>query len=111
MPGTGSTDEIRLERLVNYAAFITDTTTGETRRYQLDATTPYGEGSRFWWAEGNFSCDCNRGPCFQRAGGVPEDALDWEIGCSLNRARRYRVSHLELDDGTRVEIDTVEDDL
>jgi hypothetical protein len=31
---------------------------------------PFGDGSDYWWSEGNASCDCNRGLWFQGGGAV-----------------------------------------
>jgi hypothetical protein len=52
----------------NYIAHITDTTTGETRAVRMDY--PFGDGSYYWWREGNASCDCNRGAWFYGRGGL-----------------------------------------
>lgn len=41
-----------------YRALITNTTTGETRTWSADG--PLDDDARFLWAEGNYSCDCNR---------------------------------------------------
>lgn len=38
----------------------------------------WGEGSEYWWTEGNMSCDCNRGLEWDRGGGVKEADLKME---------------------------------
>lgn len=54
---------------------IRDNATGEVRPYEghtiVDA---YGETpSDFMWADGNYSCDCNRRLFFRRAGGEDDE--------------------------------------
>ena len=58
---------------MGYDAHITDTTTGETRVSRMDLD--WHEASDFWWSEGNFACDCNRGTEFARASGENVDDL------------------------------------
>lgn len=48
--------------------------------------------SEFWWSEGNFACDCNRGDCFHRA--LTSEDTDEECGDD-----RYQV-RITLPDGT-----------
>lgn len=56
-----------------YTVSITDTTTGETRERTYDDLGEWDEGSEYWWTDGNFGCDCNRGLEFGRAGGIDYD--------------------------------------
>ena len=56
---------------------ITDTETGETRIYEDEY--PYND---FLWTEGNYSCDCNRGLFFERAGGREPDPHEHMCGFS-----------------------------
>ena len=53
---------------INCRVKITGTFKGQPFEYTDPESTPGsqfydrdGDPSRFWWAEGNFSCDCNRG--------------------------------------------------
>lgn len=63
---------------------ITDTTTGESRSYPGTDSDWWPDGGSYsWWSSGNFSCDCNRYLCFQRA--RAEDEEDFE--CSDYRFR------------------------
>jgi hypothetical protein len=39
--------------------FLLNTVTGEIRR------SAWQNGGRFWWTEGNASCDCNRAIAFE----------------------------------------------
>lgn len=59
---------------MSYLAYITDKQTGETRACHMDLE--WQESSPFWWGDGNYRCDCNRGSTFARAGGEDVDALD-----------------------------------
>ena len=52
-----------------YNAHITDTTTGETRVVFRD--WEWDDGADFWWSEGNFGCDCNRGNEYHDGGENP----------------------------------------
>lgn len=65
-----------------YRYQIRDTQTGETTVHGFEPS----EGSRcpFWWLEGNFSCDCNRGREFHRGRGV-ELAESPECSAEVNR--------------------------
>lgn len=70
------------------AITITDKTTGESRVYTGYEWDAYAE---FDWAENNYSCDCNRGLCFARAGGDNPDVFDFE--CGNERSRVDSVLH------------------
>ncbi|KKN08954.1 hypothetical protein LCGC14_1051430 [marine sediment metagenome] len=88
---------------MGYTVHIKDTTTGEvrTRHYDKDWDDP-DLANYFWWTEGNFSCDCNRGAEFDRAGGLPEkvEEGDWEP-CNTG-PNRYTLEKIVTDDGTEV---------
>lgn len=93
---------------MGYNAHITDTKTGETRVCRMDFD--WTESSAFWWDEGNFSCDCNRGATFSRAGGEDPDALDDEedaarFPCGDNR---YWVRCVSDDGAVLFEDDPIE---
>lgn len=44
---------------IPYYVEITHIASGETRRMKQKDIL-WGEGSEYWWSEGNFGCDCNR---------------------------------------------------
>lgn len=54
---------------VEYRAKITDRKTGAS-------ATTVERWSRFWWLEGNGSCDCNRQCALERALGRDFDPMD-----------------------------------
>ena len=60
-----------------YPIAVKDTETGEVRRMDFPlyghdrGTKP--EDNLFWWSEGNFGCDCNRGDVFHDIGGEERD--------------------------------------
>jgi hypothetical protein len=58
------------------------------------------EGSNFQWTEGNYGCDCNRELFFERAAGLDPDVMSATCGTD-----RYSVEHIELPDGTRIELE------
>lgn len=60
---------------------IRNNETGEIRQYadELLEDWTLGRPSIFIWAEGNYSCDCNRRLFFARVKGEDED---WGGGCS-----------------------------
>jgi hypothetical protein len=67
---------------MSYTVEIRERSTGETvtRVYpefewvsSREQPGEEGNGSRYWWTDGNFGCDCNRRTEFQRAKGLPED--------------------------------------
>lgn len=59
----------------HYFAHITDTMTGETRICDMGDIL-WGEGSDYWWGQGNFSCDCNRSMKYFG------DEIDDEVSCN-----------------------------
>lgn len=81
---------------VPYRVEITDTTTGETRWHEMDIPfylpNAEGTGSMFWWGDGNFSCDCNRGFVWSWAAGGDSDFDAAECG-----EGRYKVKCWGLD--------------
>ena len=62
-------------RWVRVTARIRDNATGEVREYGTDEILENGEETPndFGWAEGNYSCDCNRHLFFARAFGEEEN--------------------------------------
>ncbi len=64
---------------MKYAAHILDRRTGERVIAPQDQSWTHVDGGtrEFWWAEGNYSCDCNRYAEFFRAKGVDVDDEDW----------------------------------
>lgn len=95
--------EVGMSICHGYVATIIDTQTGESVQYdcsKLDWYDGDDGSSEFWWTEGNFSCDCNRGLSFYRAKHKAEP--DDELGCG---AGRYRVPFVTLSDGRVVNVD------
>lgn len=92
---------------MSYTFRIRDNDTKEIRIGKMDLDWWHDDihagrtDSTFWWQEGNFSCDCNRGDEWQRAGGVKEEDLD-DSPCGMTR---YTVLDVTLEDGTVVPID------
>lgn len=79
------------EPTTGYTVTLRDTTTGETRERHM----PY-EWSAFWWTDGNFGCDCNRGDVFH------DDSPDVRP-CGDTR---YELVRVVLDDGRDVTAET-----
>lgn len=107
------TDPVRLAAIekansqpVTYVVRIKDTKTGEVR--VMPETLDWGiekGGSYFWWTEGNYGCDCNRGMEFDRAGGVPEEEVqEREYPCNTG-VKRYQVLEATFPDGSEIVID------
>lgn len=96
-----------------YLVELIDSTTGEVRWFKINwpgaswHKKDHPEGDLFWWTEGNFGCDCNRGMSFVRAQdgwneeAAPEDWAD-DIGCGHTR---YRATWAWTEDGSFVRID------
>lgn len=82
-----------------YQVEITDTVRGETRLAKMD-DLDWHSASDYWWTEGNFCCDCNRGDVWTRAGGEEPGENDYPCGYE-----RFHVAHAILEDGTLVKID------
>ena len=93
---------------MKYSADITDTTTGETRRFETEIAdyADVHDLLEYLWTDGNYSCDCNRSMDFVRASGSDEDP--WEVteavGCS-GKKNRFRVEELRLEDGIVIAVD------
>jgi hypothetical protein len=97
---------------MGYEVTIRKNDTGEVRRYAMDFDWDKDEGQTdlFWWTDGNFGCDCNRGSSFLRAGGPgPADDPHWnnvEFDCGHEG---YTVLHAYLPDGRVIPIDAPAD--
>jgi hypothetical protein len=94
---------------MTYKVEIRKNATGEVRVCQMALEWDKGDGRTdiFWWTDGNFACDCNRGTVFDDAGGVDtasmtdeEDALAYPCGMAA-----YTVIRAILPDGTVIAID------
>lgn len=81
---------------MKYTAFIKNVETGEVRECIDDYKDEYLDSLQFIWGEGNFSCDCNRAAMFEN---YNTHAIDLPCGDG-----HYTVSHLILENGTRIEI-------
>ena len=77
-----------------YFAVIQRTSDSAIRR--CPQACAWQEGSWFWWADGTYSCDCNRHLEFERAAGH-SPAMDEDIPCGASE--RYRVLRFEFPDG------------
>lgn len=86
--------------MMAYRVRIRNNETGEVRVTHHDLT--WHASSLFWWIDGNFGCDWNRGAEFQRAAGVPEADIVWECG-----NEKYTAIDATLDDGTVIPIDEI----
>ena len=85
------------KKLKPYFVTMRDMETQEERTFSMDGIE-WGDGSDFWWSEGNYSCDCNRHLEFQEAKtGVRP--MDDNISCN---GERYTVICIKLEDGTKV---------
>lgn len=84
---------------MTYKVAIRNNATMEVRI--ADKDLEWHEASEFWWTDGNFGCDCNRGDEWQRAIGTKEDDLvDTDCG-----HEKYSVLYVEFPDGKRINID------
>ena len=100
---------------MGYKVAIRKNETGEVHMYHIDTEWEHGDGYTdfFWWADGNFSCDCNREMSFERAAFTPEELAargflnDYDAECS---GGRFTVLYAELEDGTRVPIEDEADE-
>jgi hypothetical protein len=77
---------------------ITDTVTQEKRNYKDTLYTTENYDGIFIWAEGNYSCDCNRKAFFERAMNEPKSSAD-EYPCGDGR---YKVEITRENDGTLI---------
>lgn len=83
---------------MNYSVEIRNNATGETVTYAMK-NIAWQDWSTYWWTEGNFGCDCNRGQSFMRAKGYPEPV---DHDCSNDK---FTVIRATMEDGTELEID------
>jgi hypothetical protein len=76
-----------------YTVTLRDTDTGEIRQFD------YRDGPTrlFFWTEGNFSCDCNRGEVFYRAEIDRGERAPLSFGCGEGR---FELIRLQGGDGT-----------
>ena len=72
--------------LVKVFAEIRREADGVVRRYEEPFEWHGGSYPDYIWAEGNYSCDCNRHLFFQRAAGEP-DGDDYPCGDELYTVR------------------------
>jgi hypothetical protein len=95
---------IRRELDVPHKVSIKHNATGEIRirEYAEDWKDDEQQDDYFNWTEGNFSCDCNRHLEFLRAGGGEPNEDDGQMICGSSA---YKVLHVELQNGQRIEID------
>lgn len=81
---------------MKYTAFIKNVETGEIRECTDEYPDEYLDSLQFVWSEGNFACDCNRRAIFE---GHDTHAIELPCGDVS-----FMVSHLTLENGTRIEI-------
>ena len=70
-----------MDKEVKVIAMIRKNTTGEIREYRTEVwlfDDEEGVPDSYMWSEGNYSCDCNRGLFFARAGREEEN---WHLPC------------------------------
>jgi len=83
-----------------FTVHIKNNKTEEVRKFVVENEDWY-DGFEYMWTDGNYSCDCNRALYFARAEpSKSNDLLDIECGETV-----YSVPFVELEDGTRVNID------
>ena len=68
---------------------IREVTSGREVDYLTDVDAKYSDSQRFWWEEGNGSCDCNRKLFFGYAQGI--EFTDEETPCTQS-AYKVRVT-------------------
>lgn len=85
-------DEL-VELYPSISVLMRDNLTGETKWVPLDLA--WYDHSMFFWTEGNFSCDCNRGMLFYG------DDFDCKCG-----HRRFVVFKAHFPDGSETDIDS-----
>ena len=82
---------------------IRNNETGETRYFMEDEDTYESEDSIYFaWADGNYSCDCNRAIAFARAGGDEYGNLIANPQCGSGK---YTVPRIKLMNGTVIHVD------
>lgn len=80
---------------LTHKVLIQRNATGEQRWYEAGEIH---EGVEYMWADGNYSCDCNRALFWARAGGE----LDLEVPCSESA---FTVLKIEREDGYLYPVD------
>jgi len=88
---------------MKYKVKIRNNETKEIRicdQRSLDWDRNNDEGQLFWWTEGNFGCDCNRGAEFERAKDMSYDIIN--SSCGHNK---YSVIEAIFENGDVLEID------
>jgi len=80
---------------MKYTLDMTDVKTGESKLIKFDLD--WNDGSKFWWSEGNFACDCNR------AGVFSADLHNYE-NCNIGK-NRFIVHKAILENGDEIIID------
>lgn len=63
---------------------------------EFSKSIEWGEGSDYWWREGNFACDCNREDTFHDLLGIPRNE---DANCGFDK---FTVLEIRLSDGTLV---------
>lgn len=91
------------EELEPYTATIKDRRTGEIVSAPQPRATGWGEGSEYFWSDGNFGCDCNRHIVFETAKGNDPDAEDCPcVSEDFPAGGRYVVLSIRLESGEEV---------
>lgn len=93
-----------------YKARIVLARTGTAVDYESESYGADNDELYYYWTDGNFGCDCNRGTSFRRAlyPVPPADDPFWNnhaARCGFGPNYRYRVPYLEFEDGSRLTID------
>ena len=86
---------------MSYTVVMFDTLTGKRRHIVFNLE--WKDSSEFWWSEGNMACDCNRGARFYDVP-FPSGFYEAPFPCGNER---FVIPYIELEDGTRIEIDEV----
>ena len=81
-----------------YYVTIRDRKTCDVSRTAINL--PWDESSEFWWSEGNFSCDCNRGDVFHDGMGIKR--RDYPCVNVEFPNGRFEVVSVELEGGSVV---------
>lgn len=82
----------------SYDVVIIETAARESKRVHMDL--PWYDHSLFWWTQGNFSCDCNRGECVWQRDKNAEETVDVPCGSD-----KYIIIKAIFPDGTECLID------
>lgn len=84
-----------------YYVTMRENASGKTVRFVMREIA-WGDGSEFWWSEGNYSCDCNRELEWREANGLPRFREEEDIPEPHCTSDKYAVVKIELSDGTVV---------